>query len=86
MIKAKSKTLSRLILDTGASRVMLPWRLAKAIGLNIDPKRVVQTITASKIEEAPVVILPEINTLGKTVKNIEVLIKDLPPESHVDGL
>lgn len=86
VINADSKTLARLIVDTGASRMMIPRRLAEAIGLIINPKKVVQTITASKVEEAPVVIIPEINALGKTVKNVEALIKDLPPEATVDGL
>lgn len=86
VIRADSKTLARLIVDTGASRVMIPRRLAEAIGFTIDPKNVVQTITASKVEEAPVVIIPEINALGKTVKNVEALIKDLPQEATVDGL
>lgn len=86
VIKADSKTLARLIVDTGASRVMIPRRLAEAIGLITNPKKVVQTITASKVEDAPLVIIPEINALGKTVKNVEALIKDLPTEATVDGL
>ena len=85
-IKALHPTTARLVIDTGASLVVLPWRLATAIGIKIDPKHTVETTTATAVETVPQVIIPEIKVLGKSVKNVEAIIKDLPSESHVDGL
>lgn len=75
-----------LILDTGASVVVLPWKLISVIGLSIDPKKVVRTTTATAVETVPEVIIPEMRVLGKTVKKVEAIIKDLPPESPAEGL
>lgn len=75
-----------LILDTGASAVVLPRRLASMIGLNIDPKRTVKTTTATTVEIVPEVTIPEISVLGKTAKNVRAIIKDLPPQAPADGL
>lgn len=85
-IKARLVTVARLVLDTGASSVVLPWKLTKAIGIKIDPAKTTQTTTASAVETVPEVTIPEISVLGKTAKNVKAVIKDLPPESHVDGL
>ncbi len=85
-IKAKRVAIARLVLDTGASFVVLRWKLIDAIGLVIDPKKTIRTTTATTTETVPKVIVPEISVLGKKVKNVEAIVKDLPPESHVDGL
>lgn len=85
-IKASLPTISRLALDTGASYVMLPWKLASGIGITINPTNTTQVMTATTVETAPRIRIPEMTVLGKTVKNVEALIKDLPPQSHVDGL
>ena len=85
-IKAKSIATARLVLDTGASCVVLPLKLAQAIGIKIDPRKTSQTTTASAVETVLEVVIPEISVLGKTAKNVKAIIKDLPPESHVDGL
>ena len=85
-IRAIHPTVARLVLDTGASFVMIPWRLAQAIGIKIDPKNTIQITTATTVETAPKVLIPQISVLGKTVKNVEAIVKDLPPSSPVDGL
>lgn len=77
---------SLMVLDTGASFVMLPWKLATAIGLSIDPKQTIRTTTASTIETSPFAIIPSVGVLGYSVKNVGCIIRDLPGESHVDGL
>src|SRR5437879_678660 len=85
-ITSQNSTITRLVLDTGASFVVLPWRLAIAIGLKIDPEKTIQTTTATTIETVPKVIIPKISVLGKTATDVEAIIKDLPPEVPVDGL
>lgn len=77
---------ARLVLDTGASLVVLPWRIATGLGLKIDPNNLIQTTTATTVESAPLSTIPKVTVLEKSVKNVACLIKDLPPESGVDGL
>lgn len=79
-------TTARLVLDTGASTVIIPQRIATALDLKINPKQLVQTTTATKVESVPQVNIPKMSVLGLEVKNVEALVKDLPPESRVDGL
>lgn len=85
-LTAKLSEIARLVLDTGASYVVLPWKLALAIGISIDPNRTVQTTTATTVETVPKVIIPKVTVLGKEIENVEAIIKDLPPEAPVDGL
>ena len=85
-IKASLSTIAKLVLDTGASSVVLPWKLTAAIGIKIDPSKTTQTTTATTVETVPEVIIPEISVLGKVARNVKGIVKDLPPESHVDGL
>ncbi len=85
-IKATPSVITLLIVDTGASVVVLPWRLVPKIGLTVDPIKTMQATTASMVETVPEVIIPELSVLGKTVKNVQAIIKDLPPEAPADGL
>ena len=85
-IKASIVTIARLVLDTGASYVVLPWKLTEALGIEIDPAKTIQTTTATTVETVPKVVIPEISVLGKVAKDVESIVKDLPPESPVDGL
>lgn len=75
-----------LIIDTGASYVMIPWRLATAINLNVDPNKTIPITSATTIEIVPIVTIPEIEFLGKKVKFVKAVIKDLPPTSPAEGL
>ena len=85
-IKASYPTVAKLILDTGASYVTLPRNLVFGIGIPIDTNETVQLTSASTVETTPKIIVPEITVLGKRVKNVEAIIKDLPPEAPADGL
>lgn len=85
-IKAGLPTVAKLILDTGASYVTLPWSIISAMGIPIDTNNTVQLTSASTVETTPKIVLPEITVLGKRVKNVEAIIKDLPPEAPADGL
>lgn len=77
---------ARVVLDTGASLVVLPWRMITSLNIRIDPHSLVSTSTATTVESAPFVILPKMTVLDMTVKNVPCLVKDLPAESGVDGL
>jgi len=79
-------TTSRLVFDTGASLIIIPWKLATGIGLDINPQKTIQVTTASTIETAPLVNIPKVSVLGETIANVSALVKDLPPEAGVDGL
>lgn len=85
-IKSRFAEIAHLILDTGSSYVMITWKLALAIHLKISPEKTVRLTSASTLETVPKVIIPEMTVLGKMVKNVEAIIKDLPPEAPADGL
>lgn len=79
-------TTARMVLDTGASLMMIPWKFATALKLKIDLDNTIQTTTASTVETSPLTIIPQVSVLGLKAKKVEALVKDLPPESGVDGL
>lgn len=79
-------TTARLVFDTGASLVILPWKITTALGIKIDPTQTIQTTTASSIESAPAITIPKISVLGEEIKNVKAIVKDLPEGSGVDGL
>lgn len=85
-IKGSHPTIARLVLDTGSSFVVLPWNLVTSIGIKINPANTVKTTSVTTVETVPKIIVPEIKVLGKSVKNVEAIVKDLPPESPADGL
>lgn len=85
-IQEKTAVTARLVLDTGASLVVLSTRLTKAVGIDIDPKKTAQTTTATKVETIPEIIVPYMSVLGKEAKHVKAIVKDLPPQSGVDGL
>ena len=85
-IQAVFPTAAKLILDTGASYVTLSRDMVSAIGLPIDTDNTIQLTSASTVETTPKIVVPEITVLGKRVKNVEAIIKDLPPQAPADGL
>lgn len=85
-IKASFPTTAKLILDTGASYVVLPYDLVSRIGIPIDPKNTIRLTSVSTVETISKIIIPEMRVLGKRVKNVEAIVKDLPPETPADGL
>lgn len=85
-LRASHSAISTLVLDTGASYLVISWKLVNALGITIDPKRTIQTTTATTVETVPQVRIPSVSVIGKTLKNVEAIVKDLPQETHVDGL
>lgn len=85
-IKTSLPTIAKFILDTGSSYVTLSWNLVSAMGIAVDTKNTVRLTSASTVETTPKVIIPEMAVLGKVVKDVEAIVKDLPPEAPADGL
>lgn len=85
-IKNRFAEISHLVLDTGSSYVMIQWKLARAINLKITQDQTVTLTSASTLETVPKVIIPEMEVLGQKVRNVEAIVKDLPPEAPADGL
>lgn len=87
LLKAKRKLTVRMVIDTGATYTLIPWKIVQALG--IDPnksKESIFIITASTTEEAPLIKIPFLFVLGKEIKNAKAVAHDLPPASRVDGL
>jgi len=87
LIGTTSQVRLDMVLDTGASLTMIPPDIAKKLGYDLArPNRMVDLITATKVEKAPTVILEAIELLGQRVAKVEVVCKDLPPKSRAEGL
>ena len=79
--------LVRLLVDTGASYTVLPTRVLKRIGCNLDqPAKRNKIVTANGAINVPIVTLPWFNCLGIKRENYPVLALDLPASSFTDGL
>ncbi|MBI2329876.1 clan AA aspartic protease [Candidatus Daviesbacteria bacterium] len=85
-VKNRFAEITHLVLDTGSTYVMINWKLAVAIKLRITQDHTVQLTSANTLETVPKVIIPEITVLGKSIQNVEAIVKDLPPEAPADGL
>lgn len=85
-ITGNRSVIARLVLDTGASNVVVPWQLVNRVGIKVNPQRLVHITTASAVETVPQITIPKISVAGQTVKQVKAIVKDLPPESPVDGL
>ena len=74
-------------LDTGATTTSIPIYVVSALGYNVsNPKSIVEVVTGSGVEEAPVIEIKGLTAIGQTIENIEVLCRDLPLEAPVEGV
>ena len=74
-------------LDTGATTTSIPRYVVSALGYNVsNPKDIVEVITGSGVEEAPVIEVKGLTAIGQTIENIEVMCRDLPLEAPVEGV
>ena len=84
---SKNGKLIKMVVDTGASITSIPSDIALAIGIDPSkPIKRIEIITASGTEYVPVVIVPCVQFLGFSLKNIEIACLNLPPQSTVSGL
>lgn len=87
LLHKKQSILVKLAVDTGATFTMISVENALAIGL--DPStatRHIEVTTANGVVFAPLIEIPSFQCLGITVKDMEVICHNLPPESPVEGL
>lgn len=83
----ENKKLLRMALDTGASFVLVPWDVVDLLEIKPElSQRRIDIITASGIEKTPVVAVDSITVLAKEAKNVDLIIHDLPENSHISGL
>ncbi|MCK4225185.1 MAG: retroviral-like aspartic protease family protein [candidate division Zixibacteria bacterium] len=76
-----------MVLDTGATYTMIPWKVAESLGYDpASSRNRVNIVTASSTEIVPLITLKSIKALGFSVDNLQVACHDLPPKSRVDGL
>ncbi len=77
----------KMVLDTGATYTMIPWKIAGVLGLKPEiSERRVDITTASGVESVPLINMKSITLFDKKVDNLDVVIHDLPSRSYVDGL
>jgi len=87
IFKGAKSRIVRMALDTGASRVMVPWHVLEALGYApAKARNKVSITTASGTEIAPLVTLDRVKVLGKTITRVSAICHDLPSQSPVDGL
>lgn len=80
-------SVSKLVVDTGASKTVLSWSIMQ--GLGYDPasvKKRVRLVTASGFELAPQVSVDRFHCLGQEIQGLSVICHDLPFDHYVDGL
>lgn len=77
----------KMALDTGATFIMVPWRIVDTLGIHIVPNQeYVYVTTAFGVEKVPLVVLEVVSVLGKTAKSVRAIVHDLPQKSYIDGL
>jgi predicted aspartyl protease len=77
----------RLLVDTGSSYTVLPTAILQEIGCR--PSDALQQITmmaAGGIVQSPIVIVPEFQCLGRSLKNFRAVALNLPFNPLVNGL
>ena len=87
LCRGEDSLFLKLAVDTGASITMIP--IEAALSLGIEPSkshRHFEITTASGTIHAPVIKIPSFQFLGTTLKNLDVVCHNLPPESAVEGL
>ena len=77
----------RLLVDTGASYTVLPTRVLRRIGCNLDQaQQHKKIVTANGALDVPIVTVPWFNCLGRVRENYPIVALDLPVNSFTDGL
>ena len=87
-IKNKGSIIKlKMVLDTGASSCMIPWKVVDILELHPElSKKKIDITTASGVLAVPLLTVDSITVSNNTVNNVKVIIHDLPPKSFVDGL
>ncbi len=82
-----NKRRVKMVLDTGATFVLIPWKIAHELGYKpAASKEWISITTATAVIYAPVITLKAVATLGREVNNVKAVCHNLPDTSRVDGL
>lgn len=86
-VESRRGTRVKLAVDSGANYTTIPVEAALAIGIAPGRlRRQARVVTGSGVVRAPVARLRGISVLGHTLRNLDVVLHDLPEESFVDGV
>ncbi|MBC8461638.1 MAG: retroviral-like aspartic protease family protein [Deltaproteobacteria bacterium] len=86
-VSARQTARALLALDTGATFCQISNGVANFIGLDLSsPIRQIELVTGSDVVYAPVVHLPQLDIFGRTVRQLEVVVRNLPPRARLDGV
>jgi len=76
-----------MLLDTGATYTAIPMRVARGLGVPVDPEQTTPILTAKgAFERMPLVYLDRVQTLGLGSEDVEAVIINLPAKTGLDGL
>jgi len=79
--------ITRMALDTGATRTSLDQEIAAELGYGVDSStETVRVATGSQFESVPVIGVERIEALGNHKENLPILSKSLPTGLPIDGL
>jgi len=74
-------------IDTGASISLIDFELLQTLGLTKEKSiKTIQTITASKQENAYEFLIPNLKALGIIRRNFRIISRKLPVGLGIDGL
>lgn len=80
MVELNDRVSAPFILDTGASDVSIPRRVADQLGIRIGPEtQTMQYRTANGVIESPVIQLQSVSLGGARVENVAASISDTLP-------
>ena len=76
-----------MLLDTGATYTAIPMRVAKGLGVPVDPGQTTRILTAKgSFERVPLLCLDQVQVLGLGAEDVEAVIINLPAKTGLDGL
>jgi clan AA aspartic protease (TIGR02281 family) len=85
-VAGRSVTVN-MLLDTGATYTAIPVRVAKNLGVPVDPEQTTRILTAKgSFERVPLLRLDRVQALGLSSEDVEAVIINLPAKTGLDGL
>ena len=77
----------RAALDTGASRTVIPPKVASDLGYDIsNPKDVLGFSGVYSSGESSIITISKLEAIGESVDNVDILLHQLDPDITVDGI
>ena len=76
-----------MLLDTGATYTAIPMRVARGLGVSVDPEQTTRILIAKgSFEIVSLVRLDRVQVLGLGSEDVEAVIINLPAKTGLDGL